>query len=43
LARWSDRTTLAEGRLFLTRQAFPFLDAFLRDAFLELDERPEFR
>ena len=43
LARWSTRIMTGNGRLFLTGEAFPFLDAFLREAFAELDERPEFR
>jgi len=43
IARWNSRIATSNGRLFLTRQAFPFLDAFLRDAFVELDGRPEFR
>jgi oxygen-independent coproporphyrinogen-3 oxidase len=42
LARWTGHR-VENGRLFLTRQAFPFLDAFLRDAFTDLDERPEYR
>jgi oxygen-independent coproporphyrinogen-3 oxidase len=43
LDSWSRRVVESEGRLFLSREAFPYLDAFLREAFLELDERPEFR
>jgi len=43
VARWEGRAVAAHGRLFLTPEAFPFLDAFLRDAFAELDGRPEFR
>jgi len=43
LEQWKGRVEVSDGRLFLTRQAFPFLDAFLREAFSELDGRPEFR
>jgi hypothetical protein len=43
LGAWTGRVTVADGRLFLGREAFPFLDVFLRDAFAELDGRPEFR
>jgi len=43
LGLWSGKLEQKAHRLFLTREAFPFLDAFLRDAFTELDGRPEFR
>lgn len=43
LGRWQGRAVVQGNRLFLTREAFPFLDAFLREAFAELDESPEFR
>jgi oxygen-independent coproporphyrinogen-3 oxidase len=43
LGQWEGQIVSADGRLFLSREAFPFLDAFLRAAFIELDERPEFR
>lgn len=43
LARWKGRVLHKRGQLFLSREAFPFLDAFLREAFSELDERPELR
>ena len=43
LEAWSGRWTTHEGRLFLTREAFPYLDTLLRDAFDELDRRPEFQ
>lgn len=43
LSAWKGRTVRENHRLFLSAEAFPFLDAFLRDAFAELDERPEFR
>jgi oxygen-independent coproporphyrinogen-3 oxidase len=43
LARWRGRALADEDRLMLSPEAFPFLDAFLRDAFAELDGRPEFR
>lgn len=43
LERWAGRLRRENGRLFLSREAFPFLDAFLREAFSELDERPELR
>ncbi len=40
---WTGRLINADGHLFLSREAFPFLDTFLREAFAELDSRPEFR
>jgi oxygen-independent coproporphyrinogen-3 oxidase len=40
---WKGRLLEAEGRLFLTPKDLPFLDAFLREAFAELDGSPEFR
>ena len=43
LQAWAGRALVSQGRLFLSQEAFPFLDAFLRAAFAELDERPEFR
>lgn len=43
LEKWRGRVLVEKDRLFLSREAFLFLDAFLRQAFAELDERPEFR
>jgi len=43
LGAWEGRARVEGGRLFLAPTAFPFLDAFLRQAFSELDDRPEFR
>ena len=43
LEAWKGRCAVKNGKLFLTRQAFPYLDAFLRDAFAELDRRSELR
>ncbi len=43
LKAWEGRILEQDGRLFLSRETFPFLDAFLRQAFGELDGRPEFR
>jgi len=43
LRRWQGRVLDDGQNLFLTRESFPFLDAFLRDAFAELDERSELR
>jgi len=40
---WSPVVRLDGGRLFLSGEAFLRQDAFLRDAFAELDGRPEFR
>jgi len=43
LTTWEGKVLVKDDRLFLSREAFPFLDAFLLDAFVELDGRPEFR
>jgi len=43
LGVWRGRYRVEDHRLFLTREAFPSLDSFLRRAFAELDESPEFR
>lgn len=43
LGRWEGKAIQDSGRLFLSREAFPLLDSFLREAFIELDGRPEFR
>lgn len=43
LGAWQGRVRVEDRRLFLTREAFPSLDSFLRTAFAELDRRPEFR
>ena len=43
LSQWEGRIQVTCGQLFLSREAFPFLDAFLRQAFAELDDRPELR
>ena len=40
---WKGRFVEKKERLFLTREALPFLNSFLREAFAELDGRPEFR
>lgn len=43
ITRWKGRIVSEDDRLFLTAQAFPWMDGFLREAFAELDGRPEFR
>lgn len=43
LDRWEGKVQVQDGRLFLSREAFPLLDSFLRTAYSELDGRPEFR
>lgn len=43
IAECSSMVKIQDGRLFLMPQAFPFLDSFLRRAFSELDDWPEFQ